>query len=120
MTAGNASGVNDGACALAIANAAGCERLGRKPLARVLSCAAVGVPARLMGIGSVTAIWKALSRTDLTLDEMDVIEINEAFAAQVLGCLKELGLPYDDKRVNGNGGAIAVGTHWARPVPASP
>lgn len=109
VTAGNASGVNDGACVLALASEAAAERLGRAPMARILSSAAVGVPPRVMGLGPITAITKALERAGLTLSDMDVIEINEAFAPQVLGCLKGLGLPLDEERVNPNGGAIAIG-----------
>lgn len=109
VTAGNASGVNDGACVLAVASRAGCDALDRQPIARVVSTAAVGVPARVMGIGPVTAIAKALQRAGLSLADMDFIEINEAFAPQVLGCLKGLGLDFEDERVNANGGAIAVG-----------
>ncbi|MGE0810636.1 MAG: 3-oxoadipyl-CoA thiolase [Immundisolibacter sp.] len=108
-TAGNASGINDGAAVLIVGSRALGERLGIKPLARILSGAAVGVPPRVMGIGPALAIPKALERAGLRLDEMDVIEINEAFAAQVLGCLKLLDLPFDDARVNPNGGAIAIG-----------
>ncbi|WP_223479462.1 acetyl-CoA C-acyltransferase [Oricola indica] len=109
VTAGNASGVNDGACVIAVADKAGCEALGRKPLAKVVSTAAVGVPARVMGLGPITSIQKALQRAGLELSDMDIIEINEAFAAQVLGCLKGLDLQFDDERVNPNGGAIAIG-----------
>ncbi|WP_272009970.1 acetyl-CoA C-acyltransferase [Roseovarius sp. ZX-A-9] len=109
VTAGNASGINDGACVVALASAAYCERAGVKPLARIISSAAVGVPARVMGLGPVTAIQTALARAGLTLADMDVIEINEAFAAQVLGCLKGLKIDSDDPRVNPNGGAIALG-----------
>ena len=108
-TAGNASGINDGAAVLIVGSRALGERLGIKPLARILSGAAVGVPPRVMGIGPALAIPKALERAGLRPDQMDVIEINEAFAAQVLGCLKLLDLPFDDARVNPNGGAIAVG-----------
>ncbi|MDI3609738.1 3-oxoadipyl-CoA thiolase [Pseudomonas aeruginosa] len=109
VTAGNASGVNDGAAALLIGSAAAGERHGLKPLARILSAAAVGVEPRIMGVGPVEAINKALARADLTLEDMDIIEINEAFASQVLGCLSALGVAFDDARVNPNGGAIAVG-----------
>jgi acetyl-CoA C-acetyltransferase len=109
VTAGNASGVNDGAAALLIGSAAAGERHGLKPLARILSAAAVGVEPRIMGVGPVEAINKALARADLTLADMDIIEINEAFASQVLGCLHGLGVDFDDARVNPNGGAIAVG-----------
>ncbi len=108
-TAGNASGINDGAATLLVGSRALGERLGIKPLARVLAGAAVGVAPRVMGIGPALAIPKALQRAGLSLDQMDVIEINEAFAAQVLGCLKLLELPFDDARVNPNGGAIAIG-----------
>jgi len=109
VTAGNASGVNDGAAALLVGNLAFGERHGKKPLARILSSAAAGVEPRIMGVGPVQAIRKALERSARTLKEMDVIEINEAFASQVLGCLKLLEVPFDDSRVNPNGGAIAVG-----------
>lgn len=109
VTAGNASGVNDGACVLALATEAGCQNLGRQPLARIVSSASVGVPPRVMGLGPITAIQKALSRAGLSLSDMDFIEINEAFAPQVLGCLKGLGLDFADERVNANGGAIAIG-----------
>lgn len=109
VTAGNASGVNDGAAALLIGSAAAGERHGLKPLARILSAAAVGVEPRIMGVGPVEAINKALQRAELTLADMDIIEINEAFASQVLGCLHGLGVDFDDARVNPNGGAIAVG-----------
>ncbi|HEP8184361.1 TPA: 3-oxoadipyl-CoA thiolase [Pseudomonas aeruginosa] len=109
VTAGNASGVNDGAAALLIGSAAAGERHGLKPMARILSAAAVGVEPRVMGVGPVQAINKALQRAGLKLEDMDVIEINEAFASQVLGCLSGLGVDFDDPRVNPNGGAIAVG-----------
>ncbi len=109
VTAGNASGVNDGAAALLIGSASAGERHGLKPLARILSAAAVGVEPRIMGVGPVEAINKALARAELTLADMDIIEINEAFASQVLGCLRGLGVDFDDARVNPNGGAIAVG-----------
>ncbi|NIR31332.1 MAG: 3-oxoadipyl-CoA thiolase [Gammaproteobacteria bacterium] len=109
VTAGNASGINDGAAALLIGSRDAGEAAGAQPLARIVSGAAVGVPPRLMGIGPVPASRKALERAGLTLADMDVIEINEAFATQVLGCLKLMDLSYDDSRVNPNGGAIAVG-----------
>lgn len=109
VTAGNASGVNDGAAVLLLGSRAAEERMARKPLARVLSSAAAGVDPRIMGIGPVPAIKKALDRAGLTLKDMDIIEINEAFATQVLGCLKLLEIPFDDGRVNPNGGAIALG-----------
>jgi 3-oxoadipyl-CoA thiolase len=109
VTAGNASGVNDGAAALLIGSKAAGERHGLVPMVRILSAAAVGVAPRIMGVGPVEAIHKALARAGLSLADMDIIEINEAFASQVLGCLKGLGLAFDDPRVNPNGGAIAVG-----------
>jgi acetyl-CoA C-acetyltransferase len=108
-TAGNASGVNDGAVALILASKQAGEKAGVKPLARVIASAAAGVPPQIMGIGPVAASKKALARAGLEIKDMDVIEINEAFAAQVLSCLKGLGIAFDDKRVNPNGGAIAVG-----------
>jgi acetyl-CoA C-acetyltransferase len=108
-TAGNASGVNDGAVAMILASREAGEKAGVKPIARVIASAAAGVPPQIMGIGPVAASKKALARTGLSIKDMDVIEINEAFAAQVLACLKGLGVALDDKRVNPNGGAIAVG-----------
>jgi len=109
VTAGNASGINDGAAALLIGSRALGERHGVRPRARILAGAASGVAPRVMGIGPAYAIPKALARAGLSLADMDLIEINEAFAAQVLGCLKLLGLAADDPRVNPNGGAIALG-----------
>ena len=108
-TAGNASGINDGAGALLIASRDAGDRAGVKPMARVIASAVAGVPPRIMGFGPVPAAKKALERAGLELKDMDVIEINEAFAAQVLGCLKGFGIPFNDSRVNPNGGAIAVG-----------
>jgi acetyl-CoA C-acetyltransferase len=108
-TAGNASGVNDGAVALIIASKEAGDKAGVKPIARVIASAAAGVPPQIMGIGPVAASKKALARAGLEIKDMDVIEINEAFAAQVLSCLKGLGVAFDDTRVNPNGGAIAVG-----------
>ncbi len=108
-TAGNASGVNDGAVAMILASREAGEKAGVKPIARVIASAAAGVPPQIMGIGPVAASKKALARAGLSIKDMDVIEINEAFAAQVLACLKGLGVALDDKRVNPNGGAIAVG-----------
>jgi len=108
-TAGNASGINDGAGALIIASRDAGDRAGVKPMARVIASAVAGVPPRIMGFGPVPAAKKALERAGLELKDMDVIEINEAFAAQVLGCLKGLGIAFNDPRVNPNGGAIAVG-----------
>jgi acetyl-CoA C-acetyltransferase len=109
VTAGNASGINDGAAALLVGSAAAGERAGAKPLARILAGAVAGVEPRIMGVGPAHAIPKALARAGLALDDMDVIEINEAFAPQVLGCLKLLNVGFDDARVNPNGGAIALG-----------
>lgn len=109
ITAGNASGVNDGAAALIIGSRAAGDAAGIAPRARILAGAVAGVAPRVMGLGPVEACRKALARAGLTLDQMDVIEINEAFAAQVLGCCKQLGLAGDDERLNPNGGAIAVG-----------
>ena len=108
-TAGNASGVNDGAVALIVGSKEAGDKAGAKPIARVIASAAAGVPPQIMGIGPVAASQKALARAGLQIKDMDVIEINEAFAAQVLSCLKGLGVALDDKRVNPNGGAIAVG-----------
>lgn len=109
VTAGNASGINDGAAALLVGSAAAGERAGVKPMARIIAGAVAGVEPRIMGVGPAYAIPKALARAGLSLADMDVIEINEAFAPQVLGCLKLLGLAFDDVRVNPNGGAIALG-----------
>ncbi len=109
VTAGNASGLNDGAAALLIASARAASQHGLTPMARIVSSAAVGVEPRIMGMGPVPATRLALSRAGLTLDQMDVIELNEAFAAQGLACLRELGVADDDARVNPNGGAIALG-----------
>ena len=108
-TAGNASGVNDGAAALILASKRAGDAAGAKPLARVIASAAAGVPPQIMGIGPVAACKKALARAGLSVKDMDIIEINEAFAAQVLACLKGLDIAFDDARVNPNGGAIAVG-----------
>ncbi len=108
-TAGNASGVNDGAVCLMVGSRAAGEKAGVKPMVRVISSASAGAPPHIMGIGPVAASLKALARLGLTVKDMDVIEINEAFAAQVLSCLKGLGVAFDDKRVNPNGGAIALG-----------
>jgi acetyl-CoA C-acetyltransferase len=109
VTAGNASGINDGAAALLVGSRAAGERAGAKPLCRILAAGAVGVEPRVMGIGPVGAIRKALARAGLGLADMDVVEINEAFASQVLACLRLLEIPFGDSRVNPNGGAIAVG-----------
>lgn len=109
VTAGNASGVNDGACALILTSEAAAARHGLTPRARVVGMAVAGVPPRIMGIGPAPATRKVLALTGLTLDQMDVIELNEAFAAQGLAVLRQLGLADDDPRVNPNGGAIALG-----------
>ena len=109
VTAGNASGLNDGAAALLLANEAGVAQNGLKPLAKILSAAVAGVAPNIMGIGPVPASQKALERAGLSLDQMDVIEINEAFAAQVLACSRALGLEDRDPRINPNGGAISLG-----------
>jgi 3-oxoadipyl-CoA thiolase len=108
-TAGNASGINDGAAALLLASRDAGDKAGAKPIARILATGVAGVPPRTMGFGPVPAAKKALERAGLELKDMDVIEINEAFAAQVLACLKGFGLPFNDSRVNPNGGAIAIG-----------
>ena len=109
VTAGNASGVNDGSCALLLAGEAALSRHGLTPRARVLGMATAGVAPRVMGIGPAPAARKVLAQVGLTLDQMDVIELNEAFAAQGLAVLRDLGLRDDDPRVNPNGGAIALG-----------
>jgi len=109
VTAGNSSGLNDGAAALLVASERGLEQLGGKPLARVVVSAVAGVEPRIMGMGPVPASRKALEHAGLALSDMDVIELNEAFAAQSLACLRELGIADDDPRVNPNGGAIALG-----------
>ncbi len=109
VTAGNASGVNDGACALLLASEAGALKHGLTPRARVLGMATAGVAPRIMGIGPAPATRRVLELTGLTLDQMDVIELNEAFAAQGLAVLRDLALQDDDPRVNPNGGAIALG-----------
>ena len=109
VTAGNASGVNDGACALLLADEASAAKNGLTPRARVVGMATVGVPPRIMGIGPAPATQKVLAQTGLTLAQLDVIELNEAFAAQGLAVLRQLGLQDDDARVNAWGGAIALG-----------
>jgi acetyl-CoA acetyltransferase family protein len=109
VTAGNASGVNDGACALLLADEKTAARHGLTPRARVVGMATAGVPPRIMGIGPAPATRRVLQLTGLSLDQIDVIELNEAFAAQGLAVLRELGLKDDDARVNPNGGAIALG-----------
>lgn len=109
VTAGNASGVNDGACALLLGSRAEAQRYGLKARARVVAMATAGVEPRIMGIGPVPATRKVLERSGLSLADMDIIELNEAFAAQGLAVLRELGIADDDPRVNPNGGAIALG-----------
>ena len=109
VTAGNASGVNDGAAALVIASKKWGEKKGKKPIARILAAASAGVEPRIMGVGPAYAIPRALERAKLDLKQMDIIEINEAFASQVLGCLALMKVDFKDPRVNPNGGAIAIG-----------
>ena len=109
VSAGNASGVNDGACALILASEAAAKKHGLTPIARVVGVATAGCAPRIMGIGPVPATQKLLARTGVKLDSVDVIELNEAFAAQGLAVLRELGVKDDDPRVNPNGGAIALG-----------
>ncbi len=109
VTAGNSSGLNDGAAALLVTSESGAKALGAAPLARFVASAVAGVEPRIMGMGPVPSSRMALARAKLTLDQMDVIELNEAFAAQSLACLRELGVADDDPRVNPNGGAIALG-----------
>ena len=109
VTAGNASGLNDGAAATIIASAEAVKKYNLKPLARIVSSAVVGVEPRIMGIGPVEATKKALAKAGLTLDQIDIIELNEAFASQSIACLRELGLKDNDPRVNPNGGSIAIG-----------
>ncbi len=109
VTAGNASGVNDGAAAMLIASEAAASDHNLTPIARVVAMSAAGVEPRVMGIGPVPACQKVLNRAGLTIDQMDVIELNEAFAAQGLATLRSLGVADDDPRVNANGGAIAIG-----------
>ena len=109
VTAGNASGVNDGACALLLANEEAAKQYGLVPRARVVGMAVAGVAPRIMGFGPAPAVRKVLAQTGLTLEQMDVIELNEAFAAQGLAVLRDLGIADDDRRVNQWGGAIALG-----------
>ncbi len=109
VTAGNASGVNDGACALLIAGGQAAKAHGLTPRARIVGMATAGVPPRVMGIGPAPATQKLLKRLGMTIDQMDVIELNEAFASQGLAVLRQLGVADDDARVNPNGGAIALG-----------
>jgi acetyl-CoA acetyltransferase family protein len=109
VTAGNASGINDGACALLLASEEAAKRFGLTPRARVVAVAAAGVAPRIMGIGPVPATRRVLARAGLNLEQIDMIELNEAFAAQVLAVLRELGLPDDAPFINPNGGAISLG-----------
>jgi 3-oxoadipyl-CoA thiolase len=109
VTAGNSSGLNDGAAAVLVASEHGLRQLGRAPLARIVATAAAGVEPRIMGIGPVPASRRVLERTGLSIEQMDVLELNEAFAAQVLASLRALGVADTDPRVNPNGGAIALG-----------
>ena len=109
VTAGNASGLNDGAAAVIVASEDAVKKHDLKPLARIVSSAVVGVEPRIMGIGPVKASQKALAKAGLRLDDIGIIELNEAFAAQSLACTRELGLSDDDPRINPNGGAIAIG-----------
>ncbi len=109
VTAGNASGINDGAAAVIVASEAAIKTHALQPKARILGMTQVGVEPRIMGIGPVTATQKLLQRLDVTLDDMDIIELNEAFSAQSLACIRELGLDDDDARINPQGGAIALG-----------
>ena len=109
MTAGNASGVNDGAAALIVASEEAVKAHGLTPRARVLGMASAGVPPRIMGIGPVPSTRKLMARLEHKISDYDVIELNEAFAAQSLACLRQLGLPDDAEQVNPHGGAIALG-----------
>jgi acetyl-CoA acetyltransferase family protein len=109
VTAGNASGLNDGAAATIIASEEAVNKYNLKPLARIVSSAVVGVEPRIMGIGPVEATNKALAKAGLTLADMDIIELNEAFAAQVLACTRAWGIADNDPRLNPNGGSIAIG-----------
>lgn len=109
VTAGNSSGLNDGAAAVLVASEEAVRKYNLKPLAKIVSSAVVGVEPRIMGIGPVEATRKALAKAGLTLDQIDIIELNEAFAAQSIACIRALGLKDDDARINPNGGAIAIG-----------
>src|SRR5690606_29116887 len=108
-TAGNASGVNDGSCALLLASDEAVKKYGLKPKARVVGMAVAGVAPRVMGVGPIPAVRKVLEKTGLTIEQMDIVELNEAFAAQALAVTRDLGLPDDAPHVNPNGGAIALG-----------
>jgi acetyl-CoA acetyltransferase family protein len=107
VTAGNSSGINDGAAAVLLTSADAAERLGLRPLARVIASAVAGVDPAYMGLGPIPATRKVLERTGLRIEDFDVIELNEAFAAQVIPCIRELGIPME--KLNPNGGAIALG-----------
>ena len=109
VTAGNASGINDGSCAMFVASEQAAARFGLKPLARVLGAATAGVEPDYMGIGPIFAVRKLLSRSKISMADVDVFELNEAFASQALAVTRELGLPDDSEKVNPNGGAIAIG-----------
>jgi acetyl-CoA acyltransferase len=109
VTAGNASGINDGACAMFVASEAAAARFGLKPVARVMGVATAGVEPNYMGIGPIPAVRKLLARLKMSMADVDVFELNEAFAAQALAVTRELGLPDDSEKVNPNGGAIAIG-----------
>jgi acetyl-CoA acetyltransferase family protein len=109
VTAGNASGLNDGAAAVLVASGQAIKDYQLRPLARIVSAAVVGVEPRIMGIGPVPASTRALQKAGLTLNQIDIIELNEAFAAQALACIRQLGLSDEDPRINPNGGAIALG-----------
>ena len=109
MTAGNASGLNDGAAATLIASDEAVKKYGLKPLARIVSSAVVGVEPRIMGIGPVEASNRALEKAGLRMEDMDIIELNEAFASQSLACIRAWGLNDNDPRINPNGGSIAIG-----------
>jgi len=109
VTAGNASGVNDGSCALLVASEAGAKKFGLTPKARIVAAAAAGVAPRIMGMGPVPATRKVLAKAQLAINQMNAIELNEAFASQGLAVLRELGVPDDAPHVNPNGGAIAIG-----------
>lgn len=109
VTAGNASGINDGACAMFVASESAAAQQGLVPIARVIGTAAAGVEPRVMGIGPIPAIQKLLKRTGMTMDQIDILELNEAFAAQALAVTRAFGLPDDSEKVNPNGGAIALG-----------
>jgi acetyl-CoA acetyltransferase family protein len=109
VTAGNASGINDGACALFVASESAAAKFALTPIARVVACATAGVEPRLMGVGPIPAVRKLLARVNLSMNDIDIFELNEAFAAQALAVTRTLGLPDESEKVNPNGGAIALG-----------